>query len=256
MKLSFVIPYQDIDNLKRYTEIMSSLSYNGVELGIKDPESVSLKEIDKVLSSFKLPLIAQGTGRAFTEDRISLSSEEKSIRDMAIKRLKSHIDFASYFSSFVIVGLIRGNVKNDIEKNYVKDGIVEVCDYAKAKGVKILLEPINRYEINWINTVEEAYNFIIELGRKNLGLLIDTFHMNIEEPSIAGSIFKTRQLIGHVHIADSNRLAPDWGHIDFKDIFRILDSIGYRGFISAELINKPSVEEAIAQTAKYIKAII
>jgi sugar phosphate isomerase/epimerase len=256
MKLSFVIQYQDLDELKRYAEIMSSLSYDGIELGIKDPEAVSLKEIEKILSSVKLPLIAQGTGRAFTEDGISLSSEGKDIREMAIKRLKSHIDFAEYFSSFVIVGLIRGNIKNDIEKDYVKDALIEVCDYAKTRGVKILLEPINRYEINWIHTIEEGYNFILELKRENIGLLIDTFHMNIEEPSIASSIFKARQLIWHIHIADSNRLSPGWGHIDFKDIFRVLDSIGYKGFISAELINKSSVEDAISQTARYIKSIM
>jgi len=256
MKLSFVIQYQGSEELKRYAELMNSLGYDGVELGIKDPKSINIEEIGDILTKNNLQLIAQGTGRAFTEDRISLASEDGDIRDASVKRLKSHIDLASNFSSFVIVGLIRGNIRNETEKNYVKDALIEVCDYAKTRDVRILLEPINRYEINWINTVEEAYNFILELDRENIGLLIDTFHMNIEEPSIASAIFKVRRLIWHIHIADSNRLAPGWGHIDFKDIFRILDSFGYQGFISSELINKPSIEEAIIQTVRYVKSII
>ncbi|MGC9063996.1 MAG: TIM barrel protein [bacterium] len=256
MKLSFVIQYQDLDGLRKYTELMSSLGYEGIELGIKDPELIDREKIASILSRYRLPLIAQGTGRAFTEDGLSLSSKEIKIREASIKRLKAHIDLASSFSSFVIVGLIRGNIQEETQQGYVRETLRGLCDYARTKDVKILLEPINRYEINWINTVEEAYNFIMELERDNIGLLIDTFHMNIEEPSIAGSIFKARQLIWHLHIADSNRLTPALGHIDFKDIFRILDSIGYSGFVSSEIITRPSLEEAISQTARYVRNIM
>ncbi|MBC7320511.1 sugar phosphate isomerase/epimerase [bacterium] len=255
-KISFVIPYENNEKLEKYASLMSSLGYAGVELGIKDPGLVDSKEIKEAISKFDLMVPALGTGRAFTEDGISLSSKEKRIRDIAVERLISHIELAKELSSMVIVGLIRGNVYDEEGVNYVKTLLREVCQYGKEKGVRILLEPINRYEVNWLNTIEDTYNFIKGLGTENLGLLIDTFHMNIEEPSIASSIFRFKDLIWHIHIADSNRLYPGAGHIDFKDIFRILSAIEYNGFISAELINKPDIETAITMTMRYLNSIL
>ncbi len=255
-RVSFVIPYENNEKLERYASLMSSLGYTGIELGIKDPSLLDPEEIKDVISKFNLVVPALGTGRAFTEDGISLSSKEKSIRDNAVKRLMSHIELAEKLSSMVIVGLIRGNVYDKEGINYVKALLKDICQYGKGKGVRILLEPINRYEVNWLNTIEDAYNFIREIDVENLGLLIDTFHMNIEEPSLASSIFRFKDLVWHIHIADSNRFYPGAGHIDFKDIFRILSSIGYDGFISAELINKPDIETAITKTIRFLKSII
>lgn len=255
-RISFVIQYENRENLEKYAELISSSGYDGIEIGIKDPRVINFTEIEDIIHKFNLVVPALGTGRAFTEDRVSLSDTNEKIRQDAINRLKAHIDLASRLSSMVIVGLIRGNVSSDANINYVKDALKYICEYGESKGVKILLEPINRYEVNWLNTVEDTYNFIKDLNLSNLGLLIDTFHMNIEEPSIASSIFKFKDLIWHVHIADSNRLSPGNGHIDFKDIFRVLLAIGYDGFISAELINKPSIESCITQTMKYLKGIL
>ncbi|MBM3703329.1 MAG: TIM barrel protein, partial [Actinobacteria bacterium] len=100
----------------------------------------------------------------------------------------------------------------------------------------MFLEPINRYEINFINTMEEGYRFIEKVAEDNLLLLIDTFHMNIEEPSTTQSIKNFGSLIGHIHIADSNRKAPGLGHIDFLSIIAQLMKINYRSFLSAEII--------------------
>ena len=255
-KISFVIPYESTEKLERYTSLMSSLGYSGVELGIKDPSTVEADKIKGVISRFNLMVPALGTGRAFTEDGISLSSKDEKIRKIAIERLKAHIDLAGRISSMVIVGLIRGNVYDDEGIGYVRSALIDICRYGRERGVKILLEPINRYEVNWLNTVEDTYFFIKDLGLDNLGLLIDTFHMNIEEPSIASSIFRFRELIWHIHIADSNRLYPGAGHIDFKDIFRMLSAIKYNGFVSAELINKPDIETAISRTMRYLNSII
>ncbi|MBP8639027.1 MAG: sugar phosphate isomerase/epimerase [Dictyoglomi bacterium] len=255
-RVSFVIQYENRENLEKYASLIASSGYNGIEIGIKDPRVINHGEIKDIISKFNLSVPALGTGRAFTEDKVSLSDNNEMIRMDAIERLKAHIDLASRLSSMVIVGLIRGNTSNDQDINLVRDALRDICEYGNSKGVRVLLEPINRYEVNWLNTVEDTYNFIKDSGLSNTGLLIDTFHMNIEEPSIASSIFRFRDLVWHVHIADSNRLSPGMGHIDFKDIFRVLSAIDYNGFISAELINKPSVESSITQTMKYLKGIL
>jgi sugar phosphate isomerase/epimerase len=82
-------------------------------------------------------------------------------------------------------------------------------------------------------------------------MLIDTFHMNIEEPDIIGSILHVRDYISHVHFADSNRWAPGCGHIDFKKIIRTLRRIQYRGAICAEILPKPTPDECLRLSIEY-----
>jgi len=89
---------------------------------------------------------------------------------------------------------------------------------ARPAGVRLALEPINRYECTLINTVAEGLELIKLVGEDNFGLLLDTFHMNIEEPDIEESIRKCGERIFHFHVADSNCWYPGAGHLDFPGI--------------------------------------
>jgi sugar phosphate isomerase/epimerase len=91
---------------------------------------------------------------------------------------------------------------------------------AERCGVQLCVEAIKRYEADFLNTAAEAVSFIEQFGSKQVGLLLDTFHMGIEEACLTGTIGKYAECLFDVHLADSNRLAPDWGH---------LDSPAYRG---------------------------
>ncbi len=78
-----------------------------------------------------------------------------------------------------------------------------------------------------------------ETGLENGGVMADTYHMNIEERSLPEAIRETGELLNHVHLSDSNRLAPGWGHIDFGEILRTLQEIGYGRYLAFELILPP-----------------
>ena len=119
--------------------------------------------------------------------------------------------------------------------------------------VNIFIEPLNRYETNLVNTIEQAINLIKETASDNLWLLIDTFHMNIEETNMAESILAAGPFIKHVHAADSNRWVPGNGHLDFKEILSALRKIQYDGFISAECLMKPSKENAYSQNIEFLE---
>ena len=136
----------------------------------------------------------------------------------------------------MIIGGIRGKISSSGGQfnNDVKQGnlALQTClEYAEKMGVFLLLEPINRYETNIINTLDDGLELIEELGSSNLKLLPDTFHMNIEERSFAESIMRAGSHIGYVHFADSNRMAPGWGHIDFTQVLNALANVGYGGLI-------------------------
>jgi sugar phosphate isomerase/epimerase len=90
---------------------------------------------------------------------------------------------------------------------------------------------------------------------ENFGLLLDTYHMNIEEPNIENSLQRCWDRIFHFHLADSNRWYPGAGHLDFKSILGSLKSTGYNGFISGEFLPKPDVDTAARENIAYLRRI-
>ena len=111
----------------------------------------------------------------------------------------------------------------------------KICARAADLGIKVNLEILNRYESYMLNTVDEALTYLDLAGADNLGLTLDTFHLNIEEASIADAIKKAAGKIGLVQVAEANRDVPGTGkHIPWKDVFAALRQAGYRGTLEIE----------------------
>ena len=120
------------------------------------------------------------------------------------------------------------------------------------KNVILLLEPINRYETNLINTLDEGMEVINEIGSENLKLIPDTFHMNIEEKSFEESLIKAKSYVKYIHFADSNRLAPGRGHINFKSIIFTLEENDYMGAIGVEILPLPDDYNAARNSIEFL----
>ncbi len=243
-----------IDGIKRAKE----LGYDGVEIAIRDPRVVDPVQIKKIVDENNIEIAAIGTGQAYNQEGLCMTSPDKIIRKKTIERLMLQIDFASYFGAHLIIGLIRGSIKDISYEEGVKlfiEGLTEIGEYAKEKGIKIVIEPINRYELNFINCVDDALPILNKVGMPHVGLLLDTFHMNIEEPIIEESIKKAGDNILHFHVADSNRWPPGYGHLNFESIFSALFSIGYDGYVSGEMLPKPTPYESMKKTIEYLNNI-
>lgn len=232
--------------------------FDAVELAVRDPNLLDVNSLFNLLESNKLPVSAIGTGQAFGEEGLSFTNSNKEIRRKAIVRIKSQIHLAEKFNSIVIIGLIRGkkqaNQNYQEVENYFIDAIQE-CASVNEK-IKLVIEPINRYETNIINSVTQGLEFLDKAGCSNVGLLLDTFHMNIEEKSITDSIILAREKLFHFHVADSNRWHPGAGHIDFGDIFKTLKEIKYSGYISAEILPYPDSATAASNTIIHLKDLV
>jgi len=265
MKLSIVLSTQPAafsalaykgsieDNIKK----ISLLGYDGVELAVRNPELLNLTELKKILSQNKLSVPAIGTGQLFGEEKLSFTDPQKQVRRTAIERFKLHVQLAASLNAVVIVGLVRGKRDSTITQTKTEQWLIEALNEcaSEAKTVKIVIEPINRYETDLINTVREGIEFLENAKNDRIGLLLDTFHMNIEEPSITESIVLAKERLFHFHIADSNRWFPGAGHINFMEIFELLDKVKYDGFISAEILPLPDADTAASKTIEYCKSI-
>ncbi len=265
MKLSVVLSTQFAkfqaatfkgDLVSSVTKI-ADLGYEGVELAIRDPNTVNLDELEYLLRKHDLSVPAIGTGQAWGEEGLSFTDPEKIVRHKAIERIKSHIPLASRFKAVIIIGLIRGVVKPEVEQEqaeqWLADALLECSLSAHAENVRLALEPINRYETTLINTALQGKELVEKIGMPNFGLLLDTFHMNIEEAQIEPSIRMCGDRIFHFHVADSNRMYPGAGHLDFRSILAELKAAGYDGWISGEFLAKPDAITAAGQSIKQIK---
>lgn len=117
----------------------------------------------------------------------------------------------------------------------------------------VLLEPINRYEAPFLNSVDDCLDVVKQLGRRSAGLLLDFFHMAIEESDMTASIRRAGKWVRHVHLADNNRLLPGLGSIDWKGCFDALKDIRYDGFLSLECSASGEPSETLPRTADFLR---
>lgn len=234
--------------------------YEGVELAVRDPDLIDMFYLETVLTNHGIKVPAIGTGQAWGEERLSFTDPDPAVRNAAIDRIKGHIHLANRLNALVIIGLIRGVTPPSQSKlqsmQYLRECLRVCCEAASVSGVRLALEPLNRYETDLIHTANEGLELIHQIGSANLGLLLDTFHMNIEETSIEECIRRSAEHIFHFHVADSNRWYPGAGHLDFRNILQVLNSTGYMGWISGEFIPAPDPDTAAQRGLSYLKKII
>ncbi|MBW1808917.1 MAG: sugar phosphate isomerase/epimerase [Deltaproteobacteria bacterium] len=238
---------------------IAQMGYDGVELAIRDPEQVDGQSILDQASRHQLEISAIGTGQAWGEEGLSFSDPDPQVRQNAIQRIIKHLPIAAKCQAILIIGLIRGVPKpeQDIDQSlaWMTEALTQCGQAASDKGVRLAIEPISRLETPLINTVEQGLDLIDRIGIDNLGLLLDTYHMYVEERSLLKSIRLAKGHIVHFHVADSNRCHPGAGDLDFGAILNELDKTGYSGYISGEFKPEPDAHTAARNAIEHLKKL-
>jgi sugar phosphate isomerase/epimerase len=242
-------------DFKKAFSVAKELKFDGIEISLADPEEISLSELKDLVDNYQIGISAVATGGVAVRDGLIFSSPEKSIRKSAVQRIKKHIEFASLFKAVVVIGLVKGWVNNSYSQSedLITECLKECNEYSIKKGVNIALEPINRFQEDFFHSILECKTYLDKIQLSNVKMMIDSFHMNIEDKDMWENIRKTRDYIIHVHYSDSNRLAPGMGHFDFMKMTKILKEIEYKGYISAEILPVPDSYTAAKQTIDSMK---
>ena len=127
-----------------------------------------------------------------------------------------------------------GRTRDEDEAIFI-EAMSELADKAASAGSRLFIEPINRYQNDVCVTIADALRLRGRIGSPAVWVMGDVFHMNIEEADMGAAIESAGAQLGHLHLADSNRLEPGKGHLDLAPVFSALARLAYRGFASFEL---------------------
>lgn len=249
---------------------LKNLGYDCIEIGgIRNTEDIELKELTETLNNNDMAVITLGTAQPYFDDGLSFSDPDKKVRKKAIDKVKNIIILSSKLNADVMLSIIFGKViigykdnetmKINSAREKIAECILECMEFSAKYNTNFLIEPLNRYETNIFNKLEDVYFFIEDnIGRfdpNRIGILSDTFHMNIEETNIIESFKRFKDIIKHIHFSDSNRCSPGSGHTDFIEIVDILKKNKYKGNISFEVLPFPDPDSAASKSINFIKNI-
>ena len=170
------------------------------------------------------------------------SSEDEAVRQHGIAYAKKLLDKMALAGIHHIGGTLYGYWPVDwtkpIRKEIVREisikSVRELADYAKPLGINIAVEVLNRFEHFLLNDAKEGVEFVKDVGRDNVYVQLDTFHMNIEEDSFREAILTAGKYLGHFHLGEANRKCPGEGRLPWQEIADALHEIGYDGTVVME----------------------
>jgi len=251
-------PFVYWDGLDDAFSKAAALGFDAVEIFPSSPAELDVEEVKALAAKHGCAVAAVGTGAGWVVNKWTLTHADPAVRTRAMEFVADMIDVAGRLGAPAIIGSMQGRWEGAITREealgILANSLEELGERAARHGVPLLYEPLNRYETNLINTVSETADFLRSLRTKNVQILADLFHMNIEELDLAAALRMGSEKVGHVHFADSNRRAIGLGHTAIAPVIAALREIGYRGYLSAEIVPLPNAETAARWTIDSFRA--
>jgi D-psicose/D-tagatose/L-ribulose 3-epimerase len=211
--------------------------FDGVEIPLLRPNELQAAAIRKAVEANGL----ESNCCTVLVDGLSLISDSPDIRRRTREHLKDVAKAAAEAGAKIVagplyspVGYLPGRRRTGDEWKWAVEGFQSVGETLAANQVIFAIEPLNRFETFFLNTAADAAQLAKEIGHPNIGILFDTFHANIEEKSIAAGYRTVGPWLKHVHTCENDRGIPGSGHVEWKEVFQVLRSLGYDGWLTIE----------------------
>lgn len=246
-KLGIFVNFWEKDwacDLAKYIRKVGKMGYDILEFqaqALLEMDSAKMDELKKISADENVEL----TYSLGLSPKYDVSSADEQIRQGGIEYLKNIVERVGYMNGRIISGVsyagwgcvpredLSGDKSAIVDRSV--DSMKKIAKTAEDYGVTYCVEVVNRYEGCVLNTAKEAVEYVKAVDAGNVGILLDTYHMNIEESSFSDAIHTAGSLLKGVHFGDNNRRCPGRGHIDFDEIAAALKDIGYKDQIVSEL---------------------
>lgn len=267
MKLSYPIATPEVTkslmsfcgDFKQNIADIKAIGYSALELIVRDPKDMDKPLIYRMIDHSGLEIAAIGCNPAITQDGLTLLNPDKEVREKALDRVKNIVNFASVWGAPVCIGKYRGQLWANREKDAMQvltDTIMRISSFSQKRGVRIMIEPQDKSNINNLNTTTEIVSWIENNQIPNIEILYDIFHGNLAEVSVGAGILNAKGKIGFVHCSDSKRTPPGTGQISIVDAMAILKNNGYDRYISMEISQRPNSFIAAELAYKLVSYIL
>jgi D-psicose/D-tagatose/L-ribulose 3-epimerase len=216
---------------------LKEAGFDGVEFPIFDPVAFAAGAIRREVEKSGL----ECTACSILPAGSSLAAPDPAQR----KKAKTHLEAAIHASAemgatllagplYSPVGYFSGGRRTETEWHRAVESWQEIAPTVQAAGIEVAIEPLNRFETYFLNTVEDAAAFCDEVGSPRVGILVDTFHANIEEKSIGRAIERAGRHLKHLHTCENDRGTPGTGHVRWTEFFDAVKKTGYDGWLTIE----------------------
>ena len=241
---TFVKNWQE--DITPYIHKCKEAGFKSVEISLLGQTPESAKEISNLASDLNISLTCT-TGLSKEED---ISSNDPNIRKNGEEALKRAINMTSIMNSDLLTGVVHSawgisnTLGKDKEDKFTNSStsIKKISSLLTEQNIRLGIEPLNRYETDFINTVDEGLKLCELIDHPNVGLLLDVYHMNIEEKNICQSIEKAKDKLFHLQVAENDRGIPGTGSINWLEIFNTLKKINYNKNVSLEMFIQANVD--------------
>lgn len=227
------------EDISPYIYKCKEAGYNSIEISLLGQTFDSAEKINKLAQDLDVSITCT-TGLKKNED---VTSSDPKLRKKGEDALRNAIEITSIMGSPILTGVVHSPWGvSDTQGKYKEDKFIQssksiknITGLLKEKNIRLGIEPLNRYETDFINTVDEGLYLCNLIDDSHVGLLLDVYHMNIEEKDICASIEKASEKLFHFHVAENDRGIPGTGSIDWIKIFQTLKKIQYDKNVTLEM---------------------
>jgi D-psicose/D-tagatose/L-ribulose 3-epimerase len=226
---------------------LKSMGYDAVEIPVEYPELIDAKKVKEALNQNDLQAIVCG---AFGPSR-DLTHDDPSVHETCFKYIEDCFELCNAWNAKFLAGPMYSAVgkarmvsseQRKVEWNRAVSNIYKVCQSAQQHGLEVALEPLNRFESDLINTAEDVMRLIKDVNHSSAKVLLDGFHMAIEETDLEKAITLAGDKLIHVQVSENHRGTPGTGQTPWNSFKKGLENINYRGVVSIESFT-PEIKE-------------
>ena len=216
---------------------LARYGYESIEIS-GEPEIYDTKEVRKLLDENGLK--CWGSVSLMFEGRDLIHADE-AVRANSVRYINDCITMVKEMDGYEMtivpsqVGKVQAMDTPEQEWQWAVEGLKEIYDHGEKEGVVLALEPLNRFETNFLNRADQAV-LLAEAVGPNCGVCLDVFHLNIEEADMFEAIRRAGDRLKDFHVADNNRMAPGQGAVEWERVVSTLKGIGYDGALTVEFV--------------------
>ncbi len=236
------------EGLGRAVEGAVRAGYDFLELALMEPRALDVTSLRRRLEEHDLA-VSGSLGLSTLND---VTSADESIAQAGARLLDEALEVIAALGGTMLCGVLYSALSKypapstPMEWGRAVDAIGRLAERAATLGVSLALEVVNRYETNVFNTAADALRFVDDVGLANVGVHLDTYHMNIEEQDMATPVLACGNRLAYVHVGESHRGALGTGTVDFASFFDALATTGYRGPIAFESFSRAIVGSSLS----------